>query len=112
LREKDGGIAEAWGVIFRVDLFDEGSGNPLADIREDGFAVGLLAAHEAESHPDRGTLVFAEIQDEHAAFLVKADDLRPLEVAGADIGARFLAETADRVKLSHRCFHTNPGIGI
>jgi hypothetical protein len=97
---EDGEVTDARGFGWIVEDFDEQSADSLADVCENGFAVGLLAVGEAESHTDAGSLAFADIENEHAALLIDADDAGLLERAGPDIGARLLAQTENRVKLS------------
>jgi hypothetical protein len=59
-----------------------------------------LPAGEAEGHTDFGSLLFTDVEDEHAAFLVEADDACLLERAGPHVGPRLLAQTEHGVKLS------------
>ncbi len=60
---------------------------------------------KTEGHADSGSLGFAKVENQHAALLIETDDPSLLEVAGADVGEGFLAESVKGVKLSHRCFH-------
>ena len=83
-----------------VEVFDKRAADALADICENGFAVGLLPAGEAEGHADSGALAFANVENQHAAFLIEADDAGLLERAGPDIGPGLLPQSEDGVKLS------------
>ncbi len=97
---EDGEIAGAWSFGAVVEGFDEDTADALADICENGFAVGLLPAGETKGHADSRSLAFANIENQHAAFLIKADDAGLLQQAGPDIGTGLLPQSEDSVKLS------------
>jgi hypothetical protein len=63
LGKESGGIAETRFLSRCIYLFDKCSGDALADIREDGFSVRLLAVEKAESHSNLRSLAFTEIED-------------------------------------------------
>jgi hypothetical protein len=79
--------------------FDKRAADALADIGENG-GRRAVAAGEAEGHADSGSLAFADVENEHAAFLIEADDAGLLERAGPDVGTGLLAQSEDSVKLS------------
>jgi hypothetical protein len=97
---ENGEIAGTRGFGGVVEGFDKEAADALADIGEDGGSVGLLPAGEAEGHADSGSMAFADIENQHAAFLIKADDARLLQRAGPDIGPGLLAQSENSVKLS------------
>ena len=97
---ENGEIAGSWGFGGIVEGFDKDTADALADIGENGFPVGLLATGQAERHANLGSLTFANIENQHAAFLIEADNAGLLQGTGPHIGAGLLPESEHRVKLS------------